>query len=700
MANPSIAQVQPDTTQEPDQPTTDVSLIGSTLLCSNCQSLFSTSKTFEELKSKPGLRFTKGRRNTLRNAVDGCRLCRELLCIPYNSVSEYWERWERERGLKGDSAEMIRGWPVEVWRSELALLEPQGPKERRGASDRNMLFSLKGDVQFGYNVTLSKHRRLWFAKKMDFEIAAYKDDPAVQDIRGKVRNRSVDCDATYNEIRDAFQGKWRRKHRPVFTPSFLIDVQDKDGTVRLRPTKSNEYPPYVALSFAWGATQLMTTKSNFDAHLDNIKFETLSQTIQDAILVTRKLRQRYLWVDALCMIQDSEEDKLEQTAALRKIFENSWVSIIANCAKTCDDGFLQETVLRNRFEIPYRAKDGTDGKVSLTAVEPRVPGTTKVEPLQTRAWAYQEFCLSKRAILYDKNRIDWRFEKDSILRPTSAIRAWTKHVRQFSGKELSDPREKISAISGLAEHYSIQMPYSKYLAGIFSAETHHQLCWYATAGKRLSRPQTWRAPSWSPFAVDGPVELWHNYSSTAKVEPFLVNNAGEYHAHFEILDCAVELFSEKAPFGRLIGGFIQVEGYLMRIRKDVLLSLSSIGNILGGLGVVMESESRKPGRVGMMYFDTVNSFGTRIASADSIQTNHGPLRENVSLACLATCKKKTVTSSTDDRSNRTTYTTHYWDAGLVLARLENGDYHRVGHFICNKKNIFPGSLELEVVRIV
>lgn len=42
------------------------------------------------------------------------------------------------------------------------------------------------------------------------------------------------------------------------------------------------------------------------AFLDN-----LPPTIQDALRVTQTLGFQYIWIDALCIMQDSEDDKLE-----------------------------------------------------------------------------------------------------------------------------------------------------------------------------------------------------------------------------------------------------------------------------------------------------------------------------------------------------------------------------------------------------
>jgi hypothetical protein len=53
---------------------------------------------------------------------------------------------------------------------------------------------------------------------------------------------------------------------------------------------------------------IKTTKSTLDDHLRGIDVRSLPQTFQDAIVFTRKLGMRFLWIDSLCIVQDDIED--------------------------------------------------------------------------------------------------------------------------------------------------------------------------------------------------------------------------------------------------------------------------------------------------------------------------------------------------------------------------------------------------------
>jgi hypothetical protein len=64
---------------------------------------------------------------------------------------------------------------------------------------------------------------------------------------------------------------------------------------------------YLTLSHRWGGTNMSTTtKALLEDHTRGIGFNYLCKTFQDAIIITRKLGFQYIWIDALCIIQDSE----------------------------------------------------------------------------------------------------------------------------------------------------------------------------------------------------------------------------------------------------------------------------------------------------------------------------------------------------------------------------------------------------------
>ena len=67
---------------------------------------------------------------------------------------------------------------------------------------------------------------------------------------------------------------------------------------------------YACLSYCWGTEKhAQTTRATLQQHIHGIEYEGLPRTIKDAIAVTKSLGLNYLWIDALCIIQDDEADK-------------------------------------------------------------------------------------------------------------------------------------------------------------------------------------------------------------------------------------------------------------------------------------------------------------------------------------------------------------------------------------------------------
>jgi hypothetical protein len=103
---------------------------------------------------------------------------------------------------------------------------------------------------------------------------------------------------------------WIRKLAPIANPTLenaiqvparLIDLHD-DGGLRIVHTSNLESYDggFAALSYVWGTNQTFVLLSTTECSLTT-KFtvEQLPQTIRDAVVVTRRIGLRYLWVDAL-----------------------------------------------------------------------------------------------------------------------------------------------------------------------------------------------------------------------------------------------------------------------------------------------------------------------------------------------------------------------------------------------------------------
>ncbi|GAQ39906.1 hypothetical protein AKAW_04121 [Aspergillus niger] len=281
---------------------------------------------------------------------------------------------------------------------------------------------------------------------------------------------------------------------------------------------------YLALSYCWGseedaADQLKTTKASLCEHMKEIKMESLPRTVSDAVLVCRAMRVRYLWVDALCIIQDSQDDWERESAKMAEIYENSYFTLCALRGSSCQSGFLTETH-RHLIKVPFQStlKPSISGfyyiyhvmgyheedyHKSLLEGYPQHPDSSKTLDLayykpsafdcdlneshwNTRGWTLQEALCSPRLLLFgtrmahyialqlrqsqdttfDKVCLPWgqNFHRDSGCHRVPAY-GWHLMVEGYSARHFSFSRDKLPAISSLARKISPQIG-GQYLAGI------------------------------------------------------------------------------------------------------------------------------------------------------------------------------------------------------------------------------------------
>jgi Heterokaryon incompatibility protein (HET) len=78
---------------------------------------------------------------------------------------------------------------------------------------------------------------------------------------------------------------------------------------------------YFALSYTWGSQrpQLILTKHNKSNLYATGGIQNPSRTIIDAMDLVNNLSERYLWVDALCIIQDDAIDKAVHIPSMKAI---------------------------------------------------------------------------------------------------------------------------------------------------------------------------------------------------------------------------------------------------------------------------------------------------------------------------------------------------------------------------------------------
>ncbi|KAL5316961.1 hypothetical protein ACEPPN_016013 [Leptodophora sp. 'Broadleaf-Isolate-01'] len=221
---------------------------------------------------------------------------------------------------------------------------------------------------------------------------------ATEEAFASARNWIKECFQTHSNCPKATNGVLPTRVLDLTMLSELLDM------IQLKETTQGETGQYVALSYCWGPDgQAKTlTHATIREFKNAIVVRELPQTLRDAILVTRKLGIRYLWIDALCIIQDSDSDKARELTQMPSIYKNALLTVSAAIAEDCEKGFLHDRPqivkeIDQSFCVPLiwdvRQPDGELGtEVWLCPDEDRGFKIKDYdeEVIESRGWTFQE----------------------------------------------------------------------------------------------------------------------------------------------------------------------------------------------------------------------------------------------------------------------------------------------------------------------
>ncbi|KAF1944715.1 HET-domain-containing protein, partial [Clathrospora elynae] len=162
---------------------------------------------------------------------------------------------------------------------------------------------------------------------------------------------------------------------------------------------------YVALSYQWGMDQRLKLRMNNKTQLETPGFFEAadcqpSRTIVDAMEVVERLGYRYLWVDALCIIQDSAKDLLLNVNKMDRIYRDAELTIVGAAGNDAEHGLPGVSVSRTEQQI----RIAIDGITAANMLEPAA-GAITFSRWNTRGWTYQERILSRKLLTFTNSQV-------------------------------------------------------------------------------------------------------------------------------------------------------------------------------------------------------------------------------------------------------------------------------------------------------
>lgn len=372
-----------------------------------------------------------------------------------------------------------------------------------------------------------------------------------------------------------------------FMPSRVLHISGtgEEPTIRL----SSDHPPapYVVLSYCWGAEQpAKTTRANLSSYLSDIDVSTLSATVRDAAIVTRGIGLSYLWVDAMCIIQDDFDDVMEQVAQMHSIYHCSWLTIAAVEAPTCNHGFLQPRAQWQPLRMRARL-DGGDPSDVLLAPKNNNPVRGNAALFQ-RGWTMQEMLLSSRILLYGQReliylcleaercegavpsevrRLGAHYDPvDSIYSDLNHPETWGRVVVTYTQRQLSVDDDRLLAVGALAEAYGRNNGVSGYAAGMWREDFLYQCLWttdrFAYDGVVPRHPSVYTAPSWSWASIVARIRM---LGQVGNVPAMIMPGTMPPTITCEVVDIRTTLLVAGNPFGVVTDGELVIRGKMRRV---------------------------------------------------------------------------------------------------------------------------------------
>lgn len=386
-----------------------------------------------------------------------------------------------------------------------------------------------------------------------------------------------------------------------FLPTRLLDVRQalQKGTVCL--VHPMEQPGlfegensrnYVTLSHCWGLWGAKNSPMLLAANLstrqnEGLMWDLLPQTFQDAFKIASWFGWDWLWIDSLCIIQDSLSDWKTEAAMMDQVYLNAQITISADMGEDSRAGCFSQRRLHDLMPLKLSSLEAKSPWVVITE---SAFGWMHSANSLSRAWIHRERQLSRRILHFTEKGLVWEccglgkagfasetmpggapfdrvFNGDTKFqvewseaddpsehsaedRVINIHRLWNSTCESLSRKSVTYATDMPVILSSVAKEMHRMIPNDEYACGLWRSTMPESLAWWLEGVK----PEGigFIAPSWSWLSVANPVKM------------ALQNRHQNKLPVAEVLDVKVELDSAD-PYGAVTKGDLRMSGYLRRL---------------------------------------------------------------------------------------------------------------------------------------
>ncbi|KAJ8109993.1 hypothetical protein OPT61_g7047 [Boeremia exigua] len=375
-------------------------------------------------------------------------------------------------------------------------------------------------------------------------------------------------------------------------PRRVLNIQAPDK-VRLHMSAAGEKECYACLSHRWGGVvPLQLTASTIQEFEEEIAWDSLPATFQDAIEVSRKLNIRYLWIDSLCILQDDPSDWRDEGSKMATIYSGAVLTIAATASPNSTGGlFTSQNYNGSKASgnLPvvhsFNSQDGSVYKICVRSAGDFDFILKENLPLQERAWFFQEWILSPRIVHFADTLLCWECAEiqqtddgtlftnrteavvqksilvslnqtppeylSSLSRKGLQTVAWHRLVGSYSSLQLTYPEDIFPALQGITTRMAAKRQ-CKFFAGLWEDSLVDDLLWWLDEPSQMV---DYRAPSWS-WASRTSRAVWYTWrwADTECVSP-----PTRLIPEFSIVSVTTDTVSGN-PFGQVSNGTLVLRG--------------------------------------------------------------------------------------------------------------------------------------------
>ncbi|KAF4487999.1 tol [Fusarium agapanthi] len=280
-----------------------------------------------------------------------------------------------------------------------------------------------------------------------------------KDINWKPLPASDQAESTWKSVRE-WLDRCEKHHRdckhkkmPAWKPTRLLYVCNTQAALQVRLVESQDIPDvaeYLTLSHCTGAgSTLQLTRSNIEAFKSSIPVDELSRVFVDPCNTTKRLSYEYLWINALCIVQDDPADWQHEVGCMASTYSNSWLNLSADGNDAAEHGlFCPASKRADRPWFPeYIHREWGEGFPRNYCISDYHNWWERISDskLNRGAWAFQEHVLAPKFVLDARNKGLAR------LTPENSLRNWNQIVRAYSQGQLTVATDKLVALSSLID---------------------------------------------------------------------------------------------------------------------------------------------------------------------------------------------------------------------------------------------------------